>query len=299
MIRRTLLASLCSLTAFASPALAQEKTPIDQPLRGPSVKDDTVPGESRRFTGAGVKKKETVGTDTPHALFMRSLEVLRGEKADATVRLSSEQESKIEQISRELRESQQAYFEEHAEELAALREKAGPELRRRMDQTLASQGKKTKSLTQKPNNVPKDATPADGMMDQDKPMDSDKSMEGEKPSSPRKGEGEDPAVRTRVAEIAAGAPKPTDAHTKIWASLTASQRPVVEKQLAKMKAEAGSRRDGKKPASKPGAAGDAGGADLSKLPPKVQERLKNMTPEQREKAIERYRERQQAEKDKK
>ena len=59
MIRRTLLASLCSLAAFASPALAQEKTPIDQPLRGPSVKDDTVPGESRRFTGAGVKKKET------------------------------------------------------------------------------------------------------------------------------------------------------------------------------------------------------------------------------------------------
>lgn len=287
MLARSFLASILSLAATAGLAPAQEAKPDDQPLKGPAVKDDSVPGESRRFTGGAIKKKEAVGETIPHQAFLRSLSVLKAPDIDPTARLSDEQASKIEQISREYRESQRAYMEEHREEIAKIRKKANPELRRRIDSALGEPGLRTiKEVTPSKDQAKAPAKDGDA---------SDESMM-QKPEN----EAEETALKTRAAEIAQGAPKSSDAHAKIWAVLTASQRPIVEKELARVKKELEARRDGaKKGDAKKKSGADAENIDLSKLPPAMQERLKNMSPEEREKAIERLRNRKKAEAEKK
>jgi hypothetical protein len=280
------LASILSLATLAGTTLAQQSKPDDQPLKGPAVKDDSVPGESRRFTGGAVKKKESVGERIPHQAFLRSLSVLKAPDIDPTARLSDEQAGKIEQISRDYRESQRAYMEEHREEIAKIRKKANPELRKRIDSALGEPGLQTiKEVT--PSKEKGKAPAKDGDA-------SDESM-----MQPQT-EAEDAAIKTRAAEIAQGAPKATDAHAKIWAVLTASQRPIVEKELARVKKELETRRDGgKKGDAKKKSGADGENIDLSTLPPAMQERLKNMTPEEREKAMERLRNRKKAEAEKK
>lgn len=287
MLARSILASILSLATLAGTTHAQQSKPDDQPLKGPTVKDDSVPGESRRFTGGAIKKKEAVGETIPHQAFLRSLSVLKGPDVDPTARLSDEQAGKIEQISRDYRESQRAYMEEHREEIAKIRKKANPELRKRIDSALGEPGLRTiKEVTPSKEQAKTPARDGDA---------SDESM-----MQPPQDEADQAAIKTRAAEIAQGAPKSSEAHAKIWAVLTASQRPIVEKELARVKKELEARRDGgKKNDAKKKAGNDSEDIDLSKLPPAMQERLKNMSPEDREKAMERLRNRKKAEAEKK
>jgi len=286
MLARSILASILSLAASAGMAPAQDAKPDDQPLKGPAVKDDSVPGESRRFTGGAVKKKESIGETIPHQAFLRSLSVLKAPDVDPTARLSDEQAGKIEQISREYRESQRAYMEEHRDEISKIRKKANPELRKRIDSALGEPGQRTI----------KEVTPS---KDQKTPAKDGDASDESMMQTPQT-EAEDAAIKTRASEIAQGAPKASDAHAKIWAVLTASQRPIVEKEIARVKKELEARREGgKKSDGKKKAGTDGESMDLSKLPPAMQERLKSMTPEEREKAMERLRNRKKAEAEKK
>ena len=77
----------------------------------------------------------------------------------------------------------------------------------------------------------------------------------------------------------------------MWAILTEPQREAVQKDIAKSKAELEAKKTPKKAALKNKGEADAD-LDLSALPAKVRERLRNMTPEQREEAIRRFLERE-------
>ncbi len=289
----TMVASVTLLLAAAGGALAQDaKNPDEQPLRGPSVRDDTVPGESRRFTGAAQRRKDAVGANIPQRIFARAIDSLRGEKADPTIRLAQDQAAQIAKIERDLRARQMAFMRDHREELAELRKSATPELRRRLDQLLpGSAGARARQNAEAPGaDEPPSRAPASKPTDDQKPMDGSDAMMRDGAVAPE-------SMRERLVALIEAAPKTEDVHGSIWAILTPAQREHVEKQIERLKAETASRRSdakdarpaGQAPAKSPDGAAPPQGAkpDLSNLPPRLRERWESMTPEQRAEAIKR------------
>jgi predicted Fe-S protein YdhL (DUF1289 family) len=87
------------LLAAAGSAHAQDaKEPDSQPLRGPSVRDDTVPGESRRFTGGAQRRKDAVGASIPNRIFIQAIDSLRGERADLRTSATPEMRRRLDQL---------------------------------------------------------------------------------------------------------------------------------------------------------------------------------------------------------
>lgn len=275
------------LLAAAGSAHAQDaKTPDTQPLRGPTVRDDTVPGESRRFTGAAQRRKDAVGASIPSRIFAQAIDSLRGEQADPTIRLAKDQADQIAKIERDLRDKLAAFVRDHREEIAELRASATPEMRRRLDQILpGSAGARARRNAEAP--VPEQqGKPAGGDV---QPMDNSDAMMKDGQATPE-------AMRDRINQLLADAPKPEEAHGSVWALLTPPQREHVEKQVERLKAEAASKRGDAKDARKdkqaaPAKPKTAGSPDLSKLPPRLRERWESMTPAEREAALKRLKDR--------
>src|SRR5262245_52603497 len=99
---------------LATAAFAQSQPKVTDPtLQGPAVKSGGVPGENRQFGDGKVKGKERMGTEIPHRLFMKALDSLRGDTADASVRLSSEQDAKINKINDAFTAAVSSYRQAH------------------------------------------------------------------------------------------------------------------------------------------------------------------------------------------
>jgi hypothetical protein len=279
-IRRPILvltAGALFLAACSGVAMAQNSKPADgkDVLKGPKVKEGGVPGENRRFTGGDQKRKDQMGANIPHPLFIRAIDTLKGDSVEQSLRLTETQIKSLDEIDAGFKSSQQAYRKEHEAELMALRDKLPENAQRRLDGAL---GTRPERANGKPG---KKAKPAE------KPMDSDKSMDGDKPDS------DAAQAMARVKELMEAAPKAEDTHTKMWAVLNEAQKPKVQHAIERMKNEMESRRakgegkEGKPP------------LDMNNLPPRLQERLKNMTPQEREEAIKRFQERQKKDNEKK
>ncbi|MBS0195887.1 MAG: hypothetical protein JSR77_03935 [Planctomycetes bacterium] len=257
--------SVLALATLAGTTFAQDAKP-DQGkdvLKGPPVKEGGVPGENRKFTGGKGDRKERMVTQIPHPMFLRAFESIKGDSVDAAVRLSDEQSKKLTAIDASFKDAQKKYKDQHMDEVNKLREDLPKDARRRLDTQLGTR-------------------PAKGTPDAE-------DMDGDKPVDEKKAE----AAKARMKELLEGAPKPDEYHAKMWAVLTDAQKPVVQKELDKLTENMKARRDGtgKPGAGKPGEVPANFDGDISKLPPKMQERLKNMTPEEREKALQRLKER--------
>lgn len=283
----TMLVGAALLVAAAGSVQAQDGTrPDQQPLRGPSVRDDTVPGESRRFTGGAQRRKDSVGASIPHRIFARAVDSLRGEEADPTIRLAKDQADRIAALERDMRAKQAAFVGEHREEIAELRARATPEMRRRLDQLLpGSVGTRARrdadATAPEPQGKPKEGD--------DRAMDGSGGMM-------KRGQAAPEATRERIAELLAAAPSLEEMHGPIWAVLTPPQRAHVERQIDRLKAQAAPRRADAKDArkDKPVEAGTpkkAGEIDPSALPPRLRERWESMTPAEREEALKRLKDR--------
>lgn len=267
---------------FANLAVAQP----DAPLKGPDVKDNGVPGQKRTF-GEGEQGRKAQGErPLPLTIVNKALDVLRGDAAGDN-KLSADQESKIKAAIEEFQTSTRAFFEKNKDQIVTLREQVAPAERARIDRLLreatpAARGKGAKKS--------KDAEPA--MAD---PMDSGEKMDSSgKPADVQASA----KARDQLLELLKSRPKPEDAQAKIWANLTDAQKPLAEKELARLREQA------QKAAAKPG---EKGGQDAlleelknktpeeimndPRVPERLRERLRNMTPEQREQAIKRLRER--------
>ena len=273
------------LVAFAGTTLAQtQPKKTDEPaLKGPAVKEAGVPGENRQFGEGKVKNKERMGTEIPHRVFMKSLDALRGDTADASVRLSSEQDSKIKATNDAFMDSLAKYREANQAEARELIQQLDPKDRRMAMEFL---GREARNLGEK---APKlgEKGKAKGKPDAAKPDE----MSGETVDAKK---AED--AKARLREMLEGAPKPADTHAKIFGVLTDVQKAAFQKEMDRLRTEmqdrAGGKRLDKKAAAKdaPAAAKDLD-LDDPRIPEPMRERLKNMTPEEREKAIERLRER--------
>jgi len=271
--------SVWALVQFSGQALAQEA-----PLSGPAVKDDSVPGGNRKLSGGSKDRRDRMAPELPHRVFVQAFGVIQGEKADQAMRTTSEQDAQLKAIGSQLRDAQRKYIEDNKQEIESIKAEGGPELRRRIDMMLGGRpgpGEGPGPGRGKGNKGPK-APPANDAM-------SDAPAAGDENSRPNE------AIRNKAKALMEGAPNATEYHAKMWSVLTATQKPVVEKELARLREQMASKR-GKGPGG-PKGKGDGAGPmdptnfDESKLPEKARERLKGMTPEQKEEAIKRFMER--------
>jgi hypothetical protein len=269
----------CSLVALAGYATGQES---NAPLAGPEVKDTPVPGENRKFTGGNKGRGEKVARPLPHRAFVRAFEVLKGDNVDSALRLTSAQEDSLKALDADMKSAQRKYIEEHKQEIDALRAEGGPEVRRRLDAMLGTPPRERPDAGNgatpgEGGKKPKGERPKGDVPMEENMMDSDKGAgETGRPSE---------ELRNKARELFEGAPKPEETHAKMMAVLTDAQKPVVQQEIERLRKEAQSK--GGRPG--PGA-GDRKPQD-GQLPERMQERLKNMTPEEREEAIKKYRER--------
>jgi hypothetical protein len=260
MTTRLLMTALL-LTTLAGSALAQTqpKKAEDPALQGPAVKEGGVPGENRQFGDGKVKGKERMGNAIPHPLFMKALDSLRG---DSSVRLTSDQDSKIKTISDAFTDSVAKYRQDHMAEARELIQQLSPEDRKKAQQFLAREGRgqdgKAPKLGEKGKGKGKpEASNADASSD---------SMSDIAPADPKKSED----AKAKLRELFEGAPKPADTHTQIFAVLTDTQKPVFQKELDRLKKEiqdrSGEKRAERKAAQKSGGAKPAPSTDSVNVP---------------------------------
>lgn len=254
------------ISSLALPALAQDK----DPLAGPKVKDNSVPGQQRQF-GGGVGRQKGEARPLPPGAFMRAMMSLEAKDAPADVALSEEQRTKITQIRNDFEAKMKAYRDEHAEEIQSIRDTLPPGDQRRIDEFLRGpQGGRPDGKGERgPKNRPEGdqpPPPRDGMMDD---------MQGDgKPSA------EVEAARAKVRELIDGAPKPADSQQQVMALLNEAQKSHVKAELDKFEKERAERQGGKE--GKGGPEGDRPGAQImEKLTQEERESLKTMKPEER------------------
>jgi hypothetical protein len=233
-MRTRLLMTALVLTTLAGSALAQTQPAKtdDSALQGPAVKEAGVPGESRQFADGKAKHKERLGTEIPHPLFMRALEVLRGDSADASVRLTADQDSKIKAISQAFTDSVSQYRQDHMAEARDLIQQFSPEDRKKAQQFLNREGRGQDGKAPKLGDKAKGKGKAPEAPTATDDANSD-SMTGTAQVDPKKSE----EAKAKLRELFEGAPKPADTHAQIFGVLTDTQKPVFQKELDRLKKE--------------------------------------------------------------
>ncbi len=251
--------SLLAGTLFSMPALAQDK----DPLAGPKVKDNSVPGQQRQFAG-GVGREKGQPRPLPPGAFMRAVASLESKDAPAEVALTEHQRTQISQVRSDFEAKIKAYKDEHAEEIQEVRDTLPRADQRRIDEFLRGP---------RGERGPKGDRPEG---DQPPPRDGDMMDEMQRDAKPS---AEVEAARAKVRELIDGAPKPADAQQQVMAILTEAQKSHVKAELDRFAKE----REGKGgPDGKGKPEGERRGAQvMEKLTQEEREAIKNMKPEER------------------
>lgn len=258
-----------ALSALATPVLAQDK----DPLAGPKVKDNSVPGQQRQF-GGSVARQKGEARPLPPGAFMRALASLESSDAPANVALTEEQRTKIAQIRSEFEAKIKAYKDQHADEIQKVRDALPAPEQRRIDDFL--RGPRGGEGQGKGERGPKDRPEGD-QPPPPPPHEGDMMNDDAKPSA------EVEAARAKARELLEGAPKPADAQQQVMAILTEAQKSHVKAELDKLEKERSERREGKGgPEGRGGPEGERpGAAIMEKLTQEERDSLKNMKPEER------------------
>ncbi|MFO0859574.1 MAG: hypothetical protein U0570_03395 [Phycisphaerales bacterium] len=265
MFSKLMTAALVMIAAGAPAALGGD--PQEPVLKGPQVTDGGVPGSRRAFGDGqgGDLKQKLADRPIPQMQFMRALGVLRDENTPASARLTDDQQQKIRAINQEFEQSMRSFREAHKGEFEEMRGQFGD---RGRPQPPRGEGK-----------------PGDGEMQPPPPPPPGPNGEG--------GEKGNAAARQKFEELRAQAPNPKDAQAKIFAVLTDEQKPLVQQKLEEVKKEMTERGlEGRARAEVQRRLAKQGGkGNGENLPPKLREKLESMTPEEREQAVQKFRER--------
>lgn len=187
--------ALTALLAIAGGALAL--APDGNPLRGPSVEDNTAPGGETTFGGMDAGKM-VVNQRVPHRTFMAALRAL-AEQDNAKLTPTPEQIEAVRAIEQAYLKDVRDFQRANAEEFRALRETLG----------MNDRGRR----------------PGADRPEADRPR-------GERLGTDAKPTPEQEAARARLAELRKATPSPESAHTEIWAVLTEPQRDWIDAHLA-------------------------------------------------------------------
>jgi hypothetical protein len=253
MIKPTLV--ILTAVFFAGQAIAQDQAA--PPLGGPAVKERKIPGVQSSFGGGAKPGKD--GRGIPPEVLQKAIGTLDQEQTPADARLTDAQRDRIKELSDEFKDAVEAYRTEHRSEVEEVRRVLG----RRGDR----------------RERPKAKGP-----------EGDQGMAPE-PVSPEQAD-RIAAARAKLADLRANAPNPQDLQTRIWNELTESQRAIVQSELGKWMTEREqdkAREFVRQRLSKNGPGRGFPGDD--QLPPKLRERLARLSPEERERALQRLRER--------
>lgn len=258
-----------------------QKPSDDAVLKGPEVRDNSLPGSRGKFSGgtAGPKEKKKMDQGVPPQVLLRAVAVLKSDSVPEADRLTSDQESKIRSVQEDFRTKQKAFFEEHRDEIMKLRSELSPENQRKVDERLRAipgfgrEGPAGRPERRSPKGKPE-------------AKNGDEMQQGKEASG-----SEQTAALAKLKELAEKAPDPKDAQTRAWAVLSDSQKVLVEKELQRLRKEGRPGEAGAEGRLPEGLIGADGKVDMSKLPPRLRERFEKMTPEEREKAIQRLKER--------
>lgn len=264
---RPAICFLFTLLLSASGTLAQEQS--SPPLGGPRVKERKIPGVQSRFGEAGKPGRDGRASIPPEIL-QKAIGVLTSDQTPEESRLSDGQRERIAAHTEEFKASVEAYKAEHRAEMERIRRVLGDRVGPRPE------GKK----------------PTENARGVDTPQSAEESAQIA-------------GARERMAEIRQNAPNPQDLHTRVWNELTVPQQRLVQAEVDRWLTERDqdmAREYVRKriQRTKPGAPGsermdpdrpEAAKPDLESLPPRLRERLARMSPEEREKAVERLKER--------
>jgi len=282
MHHRALLSAAAALFALSGLAPAQN---ADQqptaPLGGPKVTENKIPGVQQTFGDAGKDpNRRKDGRGVPPEVVRKALAALDRDDTPADARLTDEQRSKIKSLMAEFESSIAAYKSAHKAEFDEARRALGDE-----GATL------------------KRETPAQGKgKGKDKGKGDQPPAKGAKPPASAADSEKTAAARQKMEDLRRGAPNPIDLQTKVWNILTEPQHAIVQAEaesLMKAREEVMAREFVHKRLNKKGGPVDRqapalkadGTIDLDKLPPKLRDRIAAMTPEEREAAIAKFRER--------
>lgn len=279
---------LVGVVGLAASAWAMQ--PANEPLKGPPVKDNSVPGVKTNFGNgsAGKNGKARLDEMGPTMLaFGKALDTLRAESAGEN-KLSGEQDAKLKELREGFESKAKAYMDEHKDEVKSLMEKISPEDRAKFGQALGKEGGRLAISKRgfKGKAGGKGEKNAEPMTD----------------SKPAVSSEESGKARERLKAIFDGRPKPQDTQTQMYAVLSEAQKKLVQDALQKQREEMTKRLTEKKKAAGGDEKKASGLADLKnksaeeimndpRVPERLRERLKSMSPEDREKAIARLRER--------
>jgi hypothetical protein len=268
-------AGLLALVFAAGTAQAQDK-PKEAPLEGPKVRDNSMPGRGRGLGEADRRPGD--GLRLP--VIMKALDVLRGDKAGEN-KLTEEQEKSIKTALEDFQKASREFTEKNREELASLRSQLTAEDRAKLGEGRPRPGPNGKGKEGgKPEGKPADGKPGEDEM-MAPPADAKPDAEASK------------KALARIQEILASRPNPETAQTKAWSTLSDSQKKLLEAEIKRLTEEM----------QKKGKPGEAGNLDDLKgktpeeimndprVPERLRERLKNMSPEERKEAIKRFLER--------
>lgn len=262
-IRDLQVCAACALALPLAPlTVAQETKPAETPplLRGPKVVEEKMPGTQEAF----VRGSEGAMRDrVPDRVIEASLRRLQSAESPEDVRLTENQINQIRDIQQDVRVSLRDYTEAHAEEV------------RRLTRLVSARSDRPRVRAQ---------------------------AEAMEPMSVTDSEAEN--ARRRLEEIRAGAPTSADAHARIWRILTEPQRAAIEADIARFRTEMEERMTAAYLERRMRNAQGEGAAtppvrplvqQLDFVPEQLRQRIAALPPEQRERLIQRLRERHAAE----
>lgn len=294
--RTVVLASAMVLTMAAGLAVAQPEGRKDA-LRGPAVTDRGVPGDNRRLAeGTDFERGRERGM--PPMAFMRAINALRGEKAPEGLALTDEQSTKIKGFADEYRASLEKYREAHGEEIRGLMKDLTPEARREAMQVLGpvmAAGRRGEAGgreggARREGGPERERGPGrgEGRPERERgERPDDDGMRGD--DAPAADPAKSAAAKEKIKQLLEQAPKADGVRTQVFGVLSAEQKTFVEKELEKFKQQ-GDERMGKRKAEQQLKKGEQSEGDRAEKRREMREKLKNMTPEERKKAVEELRE---------
>lgn len=257
---------LCGMVGVAVAQPPAEAVSEPMPLAGPKVQRDAPPGVQGRFSEGSERER---GRRQRLGQVLGPVRALAGPDAPEGLALTGAQREALQAVVREHRRAISAYMREHAGELRALREQAGLEP---IDDRDRRQGRRSRRGA---------GTPDEGV--------------GRPGPAPAEGRRPRPDVSAmteaqraafeRLRAIERGAPPMEPVAKKVWALLTPEQRAHVESKRAEQEAAR---------ARQAARAMDEGPVDMQErgaLRERMRERLSRMSPEEREEAMQRMRER--------
>ncbi|MDX2146125.1 MAG: hypothetical protein SFZ23_01280 [Planctomycetota bacterium] len=280
-----LAAGLAATGLVSSATLAQGEAP----LSGPKSRAEEVPGQNKTFADARARYAErSVGQEE----FLRAFRVLRGDAAAPEVKLTGEQEEKLRELERSLRQEQREYVQSHRAELATLGQTLGMPMPAMSDEP--GKARENERAFRQWMNQLRQQNATRGAKGQAK-ADAASGKTGDQMQGDPMGNAspEDRArdkARDRLRQIFQGAPKPEETQTRMWAVLSPEQQKLVRAEVDRVRAEQNGRA-GEALRERMGKADKPLTLDDPRIPERLRERIKNMSPEDREKAMERLRQR--------